>query len=232
MGPRTGRVLAALTALVLLAGGAAGASTAADEAIADEAPTTTWERSAPAVEDVDLTPRPIVGYRNGRRLPLKVVTIGWAEVEVRTAKAFLAMRDAAAAQNVELWIRNGFRHQEHQVWLYEAWRAGWGNRAARPGFSNHQSGRALDLYVRDPAIRAWLESNASRFGFKRTVPGEPWHWEYDRALERRMVARAARAARIAKARAAKAAKSAKSKAMARPAAPSPRPSPRPSIDRP
>lgn len=29
-----------------------------------------------------------------------------------------------------------------------------------------------------PGTFAWLEANARRFGFKRTVTGEPWHWEY------------------------------------------------------
>jgi len=125
-----------------------------------------------------LEPREAVGYRRGRALKLRVVTIGWADVEVNTARAFVVMRDAAARDGVELWIRNGFRTGEHQLWLYQAWRAGWGNPAARPGYSNHQSGRALDLSIRDPGTFAWLEANAKRFGFKRTVRGEPWHWEY------------------------------------------------------
>ena len=62
--------------------------------------------------------------------------------------------------------------------FYQAWREGWGNRAARPGHSNHQSGRALDIAVSSPGALAWLSHNGSRFGFKRTVRGEPWHWEY------------------------------------------------------
>lgn len=107
-----------------------------------------------------------------------VVPIDWSEVEVRTARAFAMMRAAAEQDGVALWVVSGFRSHEHQQWLYAAWRAGWGNRAARPGRSNHQSGRALDLEIDRPGVLAWLDANARRFGFKRTVKGEPWHWEW------------------------------------------------------
>ena len=126
----------------------------------------------------DLTPRAETGYRRGKRIKLEVVRIGWADVEVSTAEAFRSMRDAAAADGVLLWIYSGFRSHERQKLLYQAYREGWGNKAARPGHSNHQSGRALDIYIGDPGILDWLEKNGKTFGFKRTVRGEPWHWEY------------------------------------------------------
>jgi D-alanyl-D-alanine carboxypeptidase len=132
-----------------------------------------------------LVPRTAVGYRKGRPRKISVVTLGWSDVEVRTAKAFLAMRQAAQEAGIELWIRSGFRSHEQQLMFYQAWREGWGNRAARPGHSNHQSGRALDIYIGDPGIFQWLERNARRFGFKRTVRGEPWHWEYTARPARR-----------------------------------------------
>jgi hypothetical protein len=63
--------------------------------------------------------------------------------------------------------------------LYRAWKKGRGNKAARPGLSNHQSGRAVDIsFNRASGAYEWLEANAMTFGFKRTVRGEPWHWEY------------------------------------------------------
>ena len=136
----------------------------------------TWAAPA-AAETLTLEARPAVGYRKGRPLRIRVVTLGWTDVEVTTARAFLAMATAAADDGVELWIRSGFRSHEEQRLFYQAWRQGWGNRAARPGHSNHQSGRALDLYLA-PGTYAWLEANARCFGFKRTVKGEPWHWEY------------------------------------------------------
>jgi LAS superfamily LD-carboxypeptidase LdcB len=150
------RRLAALVVLALL-----GASTTA--ALADQQ-----------------EPRTVDGYRNGRRIKIKVITLDWADVEVKTARAFEAMRAAAALDGVELMIRSGFRSHEDQTMFYEAWRAGWGNRAARPGYSNHQSGSALDITLWHTGAFAWLEANARRFGFKRTVKNEPWHWEYSK----------------------------------------------------
>ena len=58
------------------------------------------------------------------------------------------------------------------------WRAKEGNLAAKPGFSNHQSGSALDIALVYDGAYAWLKKHAQRFGFRRTVPGEPWHWEF------------------------------------------------------
>lgn len=133
--------------------------------------------AVPEAHAEELTPYPALGYRNGKKLRLEVVQIGWAEVELKTARAFIAMRDAAAADGIVLEIRSGWRDFERQAWLYEAWRRGVGNKAARPGYSNHQAGRALDIYL-DEANFAWLERNARRFGFRRTVRGEPWHWEF------------------------------------------------------
>lgn len=78
---------------------------------------------------------------------------------------------------MNLRIVSGFRTQAEQEALYRLYRAGSGNLAARPGYSNHQDGKALDLNTRDPGVYAWLTRNGARFGFKRTVPSERWHWE-------------------------------------------------------
>jgi hypothetical protein len=125
-----------------------------------------------------LDPRAASGYRNGHRSQIDVVTVSGAEVEVQTAQAFMAMRAAAAERGIDLWLQSGFRTRAEQAVLYRAWKKGRGNKAARPGHSNHQSGRALDIAVGSPGALAWLSANAARFGFKRTVRGEPWHWEY------------------------------------------------------
>lgn len=128
------------------------------------------------VVDAD-TAVPTTGYRRGKRIKLRVVTIGWADVEVDTARAFAKMHAAAAADGIDLAIRSGFRTHEAQQWLYAAYRQGYGNPAAKPGYSNHQSGRALDIIVDSP-ILAWLEQHGRTFGFRATVKGEPWHWEF------------------------------------------------------
>jgi LAS superfamily LD-carboxypeptidase LdcB len=135
-------------------------------------------RPSPLAPREELESYPAFGYRQGIQQTIEVVTVGASPVELTTAHAFLAMRDAAALADISLTIESGFRtHAEQQV-LYSAWRRGRGNRAAKPGESNHQSGRALDISVKDPETYAWLSANAGQFGFKRTVAGEPWHWEY------------------------------------------------------
>jgi D-alanyl-D-alanine carboxypeptidase len=134
--------------------------------------------AGPAFANEDLESRPALGYRNGRPIKIRVAQIGWVDVELRTAQAFVAMQAAAERDGVQLWIRSGFRTHEEQAMFYQAWREGWGNRAARPGYSNHQSGRALDIDLNGHNAFGWLEANARRFGFKRTVAREPWHWEY------------------------------------------------------
>jgi hypothetical protein len=153
-----------------------------------------------------LDPRGTSGYRNGRRSPIDIVTVSGAEVEVQTAQAFMAMRAAAAERGIDLWIQSGFRTRAEQAVLYRAWRKGHGNKAARPGHSNHQSGRALDIAVFSPGALYWLGNNASRFGFKRTVRGEPWHWEYvntprARGKNQRHAVRGKRGKHVAKKRA-------------------------------
>jgi LAS superfamily LD-carboxypeptidase LdcB len=125
------------------------------------------------------------GYRNGRPFRIRVTTVGPADVEVQTARAFTKMARAAQKAGVALVIRSGFRSHERQKELFRAWREGWGNRAARPGFSNHESGRALDIDLDRDGTFAWLTKNGRKFGFRRTVPGEPWHWEFQPSVTAR-----------------------------------------------
>lgn len=122
----------------------------------------------------------VVGYRNGKPVDLEVTEVDGVVVELKTAAAFVTMRDAAEGDGVYLQVWSGFRAHEHQAELYAAWKSGLGNPAARPGYSNHQSGRALDINLLGvpKETYAWLLKNASRYGFRRTVPSEPWHWEY------------------------------------------------------
>jgi D-alanyl-D-alanine dipeptidase len=129
------------------------------------------------------------GYVRGRPRTIEVVPVDDVWLAKATARDFRAMQAAAAKVGIELSIRSGFRDHERQIWLYQAWRAGYGNRAARPGYSLHQSGRALDLRVRDPETRAWLKKHARRFGFQRTVSDEPWHFEHVGRPKRRSASR-------------------------------------------
>jgi LAS superfamily LD-carboxypeptidase LdcB len=138
--------------------------------------------------------RNATGYHEGEKVQIKVVECGGAEAEVHTAIAFRAMAHAADKAGIDLKIRSGFRNHAKQAKLYKAYRKGDGNLAARPGFSNHESGRALDLFITDYKVYEWLAGHASKFGFHRTVSGEPWHWEYLGGYEpeRKLSARDAR----------------------------------------
>jgi LAS superfamily LD-carboxypeptidase LdcB len=90
------------------------------------------------------------------------------------------MAAAARKAGIELAIRSGFRSHEKQKQLYREYKKGWGNLAAKPGYSNHQNGKAVDIYIDDYRVYEWLRANAKKFGFKRTVRREAWHWEYIR----------------------------------------------------
>lgn len=117
-------------------------------------------------------------WDGGRRIGrVDVVRIDGEPVAVRTAEAYQRMREAARRDGVTLRINSGFRTYQEQAELYRLYRAGRGNLAARPGHSNHQDGQALDLNTATPGVLRWLNRNAARFGFRRTVRSEPWHWE-------------------------------------------------------
>jgi LAS superfamily LD-carboxypeptidase LdcB len=91
------------------------------------------------------------------------------------------MSSAARAAGVTLSVNSSFRDMSHQQALYAGLLAGTRKDVvAMPGFSLHQSGRAVDVESAGGTNTAflWLTANAAKFGFKRTVPSEPWHWEY------------------------------------------------------
>ena len=168
---------AAAIVLALVVGGCAGGIEGTDEE--------GWDHEQPAEEVVfgenavtDLTTRSATGYRSGTPFTIQVVTVDGKDVQVGTAHQFLRMRAEAARAGVSIYVVSGFRTQAKQQELYRAYLNGTGNLAARPGYSNHQSGHALDLNTSGAGVASWLASNGARWGFRRTVPSEVWHWEY------------------------------------------------------
>ncbi len=122
-------------------------------------------------------------YRGGRMIgEVQLVELGGHKVELRTAKHLSAMFQDARSKGVELRLNSGFRTMSEQQRLFAKWIARTGNEAARPGYSNHQNGSAVDIDTVEPAHYEYLQKNAHRFGFERTVPGEPWHWELLRPI--------------------------------------------------
>ncbi|QRN96159.1 M15 family metallopeptidase [Archangium violaceum] len=123
---------------------------------------------------------PGAGGKPGRKKTPLVTLPGGSALRRDAAKAFERMSAAARAEGVWLWVSSGYRTRKQQRFLYERYKQGLGPRAARPGQSNHQRGTAVDVSVghEDTPTYRWLAANACRHGFRRTVPSEPWHWEY------------------------------------------------------
>ena len=118
----------------------------------------------------------------------------------RAARAWMRMREAAARNGVDLQIVSAFRSVEHQfVILQRKLARGQAIEeilrvSAAPGYSEHHSGRAVDIttpgfaaleeeFEGSPAF-LWLKKNARYFGFRLSYPRrnphgiayEPWHW--------------------------------------------------------
>lgn len=130
---------------------------------------------------VDCTIRHDTGYSSGNPFSIDVVDIDGKPVELDTANAFWVMKQAAAADGVNITIVSGFRTMSQQQYLYGCYvncNCNNCNLAAQPGYSNHQSGHALDLNTSAPSVYNWLAAHAGAYGFSRTVPSEPWHWEW------------------------------------------------------
>lgn len=121
-------------------------------------------------------------------------------LSVETAASWQAMLAAASKDGIRLMIVSGFRSIEYQAGLIRK-KIDAGQELsdilavnAAPGFSEHHTGRAIDIAT--PGSRpltedfeqttafAWLEMNASKHGFSMTYPRdnpqgfiyEPWHW--------------------------------------------------------
>ncbi|HWS98948.1 MAG TPA: M15 family metallopeptidase [Pyrinomonadaceae bacterium] len=105
------------------------------------------------------------------------------QITLDSLDAYLKLKDAALEDRITLAIESAFRTYGHQAFLYDLHINHGGNKAAKPGRSDHQHGQAFDLNTHrnkfdgDP-IYDWLKTNGPGLGFIRTVSGEPWHWEY------------------------------------------------------
>ena len=112
--------------------------------------------------------------------------------------AFNEMKEAAAKDNIKLWIQSGYRSYKTQEGLYNDYVKQDGKDkadtySARPGHSEHQSGLAMDLNIIGSAFEGtkeaiWIEKNCYKYGFivrypkgKEHITGykyEPWHIRY------------------------------------------------------
>jgi hypothetical protein len=149
---------------------------------APDTPGTLVDDEGVAIDPSELTEtktcRRATGYRSGRAFTICVTTIDGKPVEVNTARAFVRMRAAAKRHGVYIHVVSGFRTMAQQRYLYHLYLIGKGNLAAPPGYSNHQSGHALDLNTSAPGVYSYLARHGAAYSFRRTVPSEAWHWEH------------------------------------------------------
>ena len=124
-------------------------------------------------------------------------------MEPAAAAAWTRMRDAASSAGLALLVVSGFRSVERQAEIIRG-KLSKGEKidailrtVAAPGYSEHHTGRAIDLgvpgqpllteaFALTPAY-AWLLAHAREHGFKLSYPKgnaheiafEPWHWCYE-----------------------------------------------------
>lgn len=130
---------------------------------------------------VDCQREASIAYDNGVAIgSVDLIHIDGNPTTLRSGQAFLALQRLAAAKGIDVRISSGFRTMAEQQHLWQCYQSGscnHGNLAAKPGFSNHQSGTALDLTTPErAALDALIKSQG--LPWKKTVPSEAWHYEY------------------------------------------------------
>ena len=115
-----------------------------------------------------------------------------------TKNAFAKMQQDAKNDGIYIWITSGFRSYSYQAQLYQSYvyrdgQAAADRYAARAGYSEHQTGLALDVnnasYYFDNSKEAkWVAANCWKYGFilrypqgKEHITGyqyESWHIRY------------------------------------------------------
>lgn len=165
------------------------------------------ERIAQHLQELGIDPS--YGVLRGLPLceePAEVVLVGLdifgraRHLEAAAARQWGAMREAAAVDGLDLLLVSAFRSVDYQRAIFDR-KLSQGAAIdeilrvnAAPGYSEHHSGRAVDIATRGcpPLTEAfdtteafqWLTENAGRFGFEMTYPRhnphgivyEPWHW--------------------------------------------------------
>lgn len=161
--------------------GTMGVGCAVDAGADEEEPSATAESTSEELSSYNCTEHAATGYKDGNAFSIHTITVDAKPVGLHTADAYLVMAKAAQKDGVHLHIVSGFRTEAEQKYLYHCYTScscNGCNLAAKPGYSNHQSGHALDLNTSSPGVYHWLENHAAHYGFKRTVPSEAWHWEW------------------------------------------------------
>ena len=169
-------------------------------------PQPAFDRGLRSIDDPDSTwvvvnklrPLQPLGYA-----PADLVDVGGGlQLRAEAAQAVAAMRAEAAAAGLDVAVQSAYRSFERQQGLFGNATARFGVagaelRSARPGFSEHQTGLAVDVggggcdierCFGDTAEGRWVVANAHRTGFLVRYPAgseqitgyqyEPWHLRY------------------------------------------------------
>jgi D-alanyl-D-alanine carboxypeptidase len=128
----------------------------------------------------------------------------YGENKIRTDayEAFISMWNAAKENGIHLMINSSYRPYKDQERVYNNYKeargvAGADKIAARPGYSEHQTGLALDIFCttnsstktfHESDAYRWMLENAHNYGFilrypegKEDITGyafESWHYRY------------------------------------------------------
>lgn len=137
---------------------------------------------------------------NLENIPLSYARSGMKLVNV-AKEAYVKMAKAAEKEKLKLVATSSYRDYEYQEKIYNRYVKSDGKEAAdtysgRPGFSEHQTGLAIDLYNGKQLYTEfestkefdWMQKNAYKYGFilrfpkeKENITGyeyESWHYRY------------------------------------------------------
>ncbi len=142
------------------------------------------------LDPIDYAPSDLVSVGNGQ------------EMRAEAASALKSMIAAAGKQGLNLYAASGYRSYDTQVAAYGSMVKAGGvsyadSLSARPGYSEHQTGWAVDLgtgncsidncFANTPAGE-WVAANAYKYGFLLRYPKgltsitgydwESWHYRY------------------------------------------------------
>jgi D-alanyl-D-alanine carboxypeptidase len=133
------------------------------------------------------------GYHNGQLIPIHLCKVNSTTVNVLIAKQLLDLYNLAKSQGHNL-SGGGFRTMQDQINtrrangcpdIYNSPNTACHPPTAKPGYSNHQMGLAVDFTQNGALIDGhgnsgfvWMSQNAAKFGLKN-YPAEPWHWSVD-----------------------------------------------------
>ncbi|MDE0573754.1 M15 family metallopeptidase [Demequina sp. B12] len=136
-------------------------------------------------------------------VPTGMTSVGGVQMVAEAAEAMEQMRAAAAQAGASFSISNAYRPYSEQRYLHSQYQAEFGTAitdrgSLRPGYSEHQTGLAADVYASaacriktcfaDETAGRWIADHAHEFGFVVRYPVgleattgiryEPWHVRY------------------------------------------------------